>query len=241
MRLADRRTGGALNGGGGRVRWSGGIAAILMLLLALAAVATARPGNRALWPARRGDVATVYLVDNGFHTDIAVPRAAVLARGGPLAAAALRTSTRPWIMIGWGDARFYEATAPWRGRLMDGLRALLGGRPTTLHLEGVWDRPDRVWTNGVRPLPLSSAGLRALLSRAGAALAVDAGGAPRVLDAPGREPDEAFFASREGFSLFHLCNHFTADLLSAAGLPATPVLDTLPAGMMLDLKLRAGV
>jgi hypothetical protein len=239
MCVADRRTSGALNSG--RLRRAGGIAAILLLMLVLATLATARPGNPALWPAKPGDVALVYVVDNGFHTDIAVPRDAILAGGGPLAAAAARTSQLPWIMIGWGDARFYEATAPWQGRLSDGLRALFGGRPTTVHLEGVWGRPDLVWTSGVRPLPLSNAGLKSLLARAGAALALDATGAPHVLDAPGREPDEAFFAGREGFSLFHLCNHFTADLLTAAGLPVTPVLDTLPAGMMLDLRLRAGL
>jgi len=204
-------------------------------------VATARPGDPALWPPKGSDVVPAYLVDNGFHTDVAVQRDAIIAAGGPLAVAAARASGRPWIMIGWGDARFYEATTPWQDRLPDGLRALLGGRPTTVHLEGVWGRPDVVWRTGVRRLPLSSAGMRALLSRARAALRVNSSGAPQVLDVPGKEPDEAFFASREGFSLFHLCNHFTADLLSAAGLPVTPVLDTLPAGLALDLRLRAGL
>ena len=52
---------------------------------------------------------------------------------------------------------------------------------------------------------------------------------------------EAFFKSSEGFSLAHLCNHWTAGLLVAAGLPMTPVLDTLPAGLRLDLRLRSGV
>jgi hypothetical protein len=55
------------------------------------------------------------------------------------------------------------------------------------------------------------------------------------------DPGEAFFRSREDFSLVHLCNHWTAELLSAAGLPTTPVLDTLPAGLRLDLRLRAGL
>jgi hypothetical protein len=32
-----------------------------------------------------------------------------------------------------------------------------------------------------------------------------------------------------------------ADLLSAAGLPVTPVLATLPAGLLLDLQWRAGL
>jgi len=56
-----------------------------------------------------------------------------------------------------------------------------------------------------------------------------------------RVKDEAFFASRERFSALHLCNHWTAELLHAAGLPVTPVLDALPIGLGLDLRLRAGV
>ena len=50
---------------------------------------------------------------------------------------------------------------------------------------------------------------------------------------------QGFFVSGEGFSLVHLCNHWEAELLHAAGLPTTPVLDTLPAGLVLDLKLRS--
>ncbi len=67
-----------------------------------------------------------------------------------------------------------------------------------------------------------------------------AGGGP-VMAPIRREPGEAFFASSESFSLIHLCNHWTADLLHAAGLPVTPVLDVLPVGLALDLDLRAGV
>jgi hypothetical protein len=92
----------------------------------------------------------------------------------------------------------------------------------------------------VRPLVLSPAGLAALLARADRSLMRDPGGAP-VIAPIRRVSDEAFFASGERFSVLHLCNHWTAGLLNAAGLPVTPVLDTLPAGLALDLRLRAGV
>jgi hypothetical protein len=107
-----------------------------------------------------------------------------------------------------------------------------------VHLEGAFAAPDRTWGRGVRPITLSRAGLAALLARAGRSLAPGPGGAPLV--APIRRvPAEAFFASNERFSLIHLCNHWTAELLNAAGLPVTPVLDALPAGLALDLQLRA--
>jgi hypothetical protein len=45
----------------------------------------------------------------------------------------------------------------------------------------------------------------------------------------------------ETFNIFNDCNHWVARLLSAAGLPTAPVLATLPQGLLLDLKLRAGL
>ena len=43
------------------------------------------------------------------------------------------------------------------------------------------------------------------------------------------------------FHMFKVCNHWVADMLSAAGLPVTPVLDTVPPGLLLDLRMRAGL
>ena len=221
------------------MRRPSGIAAIILLLLIVLTLATARTGDPKLYPPKPGDAQTIWLIDNGFHTDLALPRAAVIARGGPLAAAA-RTSAAPWIMVGWGDAKFYEDASPWQGRLVDAGRAALGGRATTVHLEGVSQRPDLAWTEGVHPIALSTAGLAALMARIDRSFALDKSGAPIALEAP-RQPGEAFFASRERFSGIHDCNEWTADVLSAAGLPMTPVPDVLPAGMWLDLKLRSGL
>ncbi len=222
-----------------RARW-GGVAGVVALSLLLLTLATAKGGDSALYPAKPGQGVTVFLVDNGWHSDIAVPTAAIEARGDALAAAARQTSPAPWMLIGWGDAGFYEASSPALSRVPDGLAALLGGRPTVVHLEGAFAAPDRTWGRGVRPITLSRAGLAALLSRADRSLAPGPGGAP-VMSPIRRVPDEAFFASGERFSALHLCNHWTAELLSAAGLPVTPVLDTLPAGLALDLQLRAGL
>ena len=219
-----------------RIGW---IAAIVLLLLLVLALATARRGDRTLYPAKAGDRQAIYLIDNGFHSDLALPRAAILARGGPLAKAAAATSPDDWIMVGWGDAKFYEASSPWQDRLLDAARAARGGRPTTVHLQGVPTRPDLAWSHGVQRILLSSAGLAALMARVDRSFALDAAGAPVQLPIT-RDPDEAFFASVEGFDLFFDCNRWTAGLLTAAGVPTTPVLDSIPAGLALDLKLRGG-
>jgi uncharacterized protein (TIGR02117 family) len=216
------------------------VAAALVLLLIALTLATARFGDRRLYPAKGGVVQAVYLIDNGLHTDLALPRYPIMARGGPLAAAAGQTSSDDWIMVGWGDARFYQATTPWQGRLGDAARAALGGRPTTVHLEGVPVRPDLAWRTGVRPIYLSSAGLTALMDRVDRSLALDGSGAPIALPRP-HQPGEAFFLSRDGFNGFHDCNEWTSELLAAAGLPTTPVLDAVPAGLALDLTLRSGL
>jgi uncharacterized protein (TIGR02117 family) len=222
------------------VRRPSGIAAVLLLLLIVLTLATARQGDPKLYPPKPGDAQIIWLIDNGFHTDLALPRAAVIAHGGPLAAAAARTGAAPWIMVGWGDAKFYEDASPWQGRLADAGRAALGGRATTVHLEGVPQRPDLAWAQGVHRIVVSSAGLAALTARIDRSFALGKSGAPIALDAP-RQPGEAFFASGEGFSGVRDCNEWTADVLSAAGLPTTPVPDVVPAGMWLDLKLRSGL
>src|SRR5579871_5568032 len=226
--------------GGVDARMRRGLAAVVLVFLVLITLTTAKGGDPALFPPKPGQAAPIYLLDNGAHTDLALPRDAIEASGGPLAQAVAKTTSAPWVAVGWGDQAFYLATSPWQDRIPDGLSALAGGRPTAVHLEGIASRPDLAWgPSGVHRLLISPAGLAALLARADSAFSLR-GGAP--IEVPsGRPAGEAFFASRERFSAVHLCNHWTAQLLSAAGLPTTPVLDTLPAGMVLDLKLRARI
>src|SRR5208337_4455908 len=84
------------------------LAAIVVLALLVATLATARAGDPRLYPAPKGEGVTLYLIDNGFHTDLAIPRALVMVHGGPIARATALTTDDPWVMVGWGDARFYE-------------------------------------------------------------------------------------------------------------------------------------
>jgi uncharacterized protein (TIGR02117 family) len=209
-----------------------------VLLLVVLTLATARGGDPALYPARPGDQVAVFLVEDGFHTDLALPRDAIAAHAGPLATAVAQTSAEPWMLVGWGDARFYEAGSAWQGRVLDGVAALFGGRPTVMHLQGVWESPDLAWTSGVHRLVLSREGLAALMTRTDRSFALGPAGQPIGVPTP-HAVGEAFFRSGEGFSLVHVCNHWVGELLTAAGVPTTPVLDVLPAGLLVDLKLRA--
>lgn len=171
----------------------------------------------------------VRLLDNGFHTDLALPRRALEARGGPLALAVRSLGPGDWVRVGWGDAKFYVDQSPISDRLPDGARAFFRpGNRSVVMLDPEAVDPGR----GMDPpqvvaLTVSPAAFSRMAGRIEASLALS-DGAPRV--AAARPGDDArFFASREAFSLVHLCNHWTAQVLAAGGVGVRPVRSVLSA------------
>lgn len=196
---------------------------IVALLASLAALWTwTREGDPAL-ALQSGEVAVPLVVlDNGFHTDLALPREALDAHGGPLAAAVRSLGPGDWILIGWGDAKFYVDQSPMEGRLLDGARAFFRpGNPSVLMLDPYRGDPRRlVGPERHRTYYLSPSAMT-LVSRRIAQSMDLADGEPRV--AAARPDDDArFFASVETFSILHLCNHWAADKLNGAGLAIRP-------------------
>ena len=219
------------------------VSAGLLGAFALWVAVTAHGPDRRLFPGPPGAPrTTIYLIDNGFHTDLALPRASLLKRSGPASLAAVQTTNRPWLVFGWGDQRFYAQSGFTGARTLDAFRALfLPGNPSVVRIEGLLRSPDRIYVAGaVRAITVSDAGLARLEARIDRSLALGPDGRPLPGPATG-EAQTLFYRGVEAFSVPHLCNHWTADLLHAAGLPITPVIDTLPAGLRLDLKLRARV
>ena len=182
------------------------------------------PGDPALWPASATDEGVeVHVLDNGFHTDLAVPRAALEARAGPLAEAVRSLPPGDWILIGWGDARFYVDQSPITDRLPDGARAFFRpGNASVIMLDPAQRDPlDLVAADRRRSLRLSEAGFAAMADHIEASLDLKDG---RARIAAARAGDDArFFASREHFWIGRLCNHWSAGVLNAAGLPARPL------------------
>jgi hypothetical protein len=223
-------------------RWPRVLIAIgaLIVCFILFTAFTARPGDARLYPGGAGQATTtVFVVDNGFHSNLVVPRAALFAQPHAAALATALVTDKPWVSIGWGDAKYYTEQGFGLGRMFSGLRALLlPGNRSVVHIEGLNGEPDKVYASGVKSIQLSNAGLEKALGRVDKSLAMDGDGQPQRSDGP-HQADEGFFHSVEHFSLVHLCNHWTADLLDAAGVPTTPVIDTLPAGLEFDLALRA--
>lgn len=195
-----------------------------------------RPGTDV--PPASGEAVTIHVLNNGFHTDLAVPRAALEAGGGPLGEASRSVGPGDWILIGWGDATFFVDTSPMEGRLLDGARAFFRpGNPSVVMLDPETGDPSRRFpAERRRTLTLSPQAFDGLRSRVEASLDLT-GGRPRLSTA--RDGAGAhFFASHEHFWIGYLCNAWTARVLNAAGLDIRP-LRSVTAGEVVATVDRA--
>lgn len=206
-----------------------------MLLGLLAGLWTAeRAGDPALFPPQQAQASVViHLLDNGFHTDLAAPRAALAAGDDALAQAVQALPPGDWVRIGWGDAVFYVEQGPIGGRLPDGVRAFFkpGGNPSVLMLDPDPVDPARFPETGRATLALSPEGFAALRTRVAASLRLDEEGRA-VVSARRAGDDAVFYASGETFWVGHLCNHWTAEVLNAGGL-SMPMARSLTSGAVM--------
>ena len=198
---------------------------ILVAVLGLVAAlwTWTRPGDPALYPVAADQPAVeAWLLDNGFHTDLVVPRAAFAGTSGPLTDTVDTLGPGDWILIGWGDAEFYVDQRPIGDRLPDGARAFFApGNASVLMLRPETLHPERAFLpEGRRRIRLSPAGFQGMRRRIQNSLDLSTV-APRIAATRPGDPVR-FFASRETFSILHLCNHWTAEVLSAAGIPVRP-------------------
>lgn len=218
------------------VRWS-----LAVLIGASAAVWTAeRPGDPGLFPPVRSETTVVvHLLDNGFHTDLAVPRAALAAGDDALARAVRALPPGDWVRVGWGDSVFYVEQGAISGRLPDGARAFFkpGGNPSVVMLDPDPTDP-ALFTEAERAtLRLSPQGFAALRARVAASLRLDEGG-QAVVSAQRDGDDAVFYASGETFWVGHLCNHWTAEVLNAGGL-SMPMARSLTSGAVMRAARQA--
>jgi uncharacterized protein (TIGR02117 family) len=222
----------------------------LAFVVAAATVLTLRSGDRRLYPAAAGQpTTTVYIVSHGYHAGIALPRGTlreVASRRGYLALVDVsgRFFAYPFLEIGWGDEGFYRSV-PTIGSLTAAMaaRALFRpGNPSVLHVVGLIYPPRAAFPSAdIIALDLSDDGFAALLGRLDATFEPGGEGAAAVDAGPGLYGPSRFYRARGTFNILHVCNHWLADLLDAAGVPTAPVLATLPPGLFLDLEWRSGL
>ena len=189
--------------------------------------------------ARPGEATTqVHLLNNGFHTDLAVPRAALTERPGSLGEAARSLAPGDWILIGWGDAKFYVDQSPMEGRLLDGGRAFFapGNRSVIMLDPDQTDPTTRFAPDQRNTLTLSPRALTKMLDHVEASLELTDGAARIAARRPG--DDARFYASREHFWIGHLCNHWTAGVLNAAGITVRPLRSVTAGEVMTASDIR---
>jgi uncharacterized protein (TIGR02117 family) len=230
-----------------------GIAGALIapiLVLILATVLTARSADPALWPPAAGAPRIeIFVVSHGYHSGLVLPRdmmAEAASHHGRIALGAVvqRFSGYRFVEVGWGDESFYRHV-PNIASLTFGLavRALFRpGNPSVLHVVGVNGNPRAMFANSdLVPVDVGGAGFARLADMLDASFARGQGGLVPEELGPGLYGLSLFFRANGTFHLFHLCNHWIADLLDAAGVPTAPLLATLPSGLLLDLKWRSGL
>src|ERR1044072_3644017 len=185
--------------------------AALVALYALAAVAaSAIPVNSGWHQAAAG--VRVYVIDNGVHTDLALPAAAEgadwrgLVRPEDLANPAQATQSH--LAFGWRDRDFYLNTPSWSqvnvGRV---LSAMAGAGRTVLHVAHI---PEPGSDPHIRSVMLSPDEYRRLAAYVRATFA----GGSSVHDYAGHD---AFYPAKGGYSAIRTCNQWTAGALRAAG------------------------
>lgn len=226
-----------------------GLAAIALILV-LATVITVRPGDPSLWPPVKDTPATdIFVVSHGYHAGIVIPTARLAETAGrqgdvSLIAVAQRFAAYPFIEIGWGDEGFYSSVPDAASlTVARALRALFSpGNASVLHIVGLSDTPRRIFPSAdIVRIEVGESGFARMLRRIEESFAGSGNASmPQVLG-KGLYGPSLFYRANGSFNIFNVCNHWVADVLSAAGLPTTPVLATLPAGLLFDLKMRSGL
>lgn len=207
-----------------------------------------RWGDPALYPAAPGTGVPVFLVSNGFHSGLVLPRPELARAAGRDGRAAIvsvvsRFGHYDWIEVGWGEARFYrDGSTPDTIDWGLALRALFTpGNASVAHVVGVEGDPRLPFQGAdLVPIRLSEEGFARLLARLDDTFDLEDGGRPEVLG-QGLYGPSLFYRARGTFSALQVCNHWTAGLLDAAGVPVSPLLATLPSGLVWDLGLRSGL
>jgi uncharacterized protein (TIGR02117 family) len=174
----------------------------------------------------------VYVVAGGWHTEIALPVAAV---PDPLAALRRDFPAARYLVFGWGARDYYMARDPGIGDL---LRATTPGPAVMLVVPLAVSPEAFAGEANTVALRLTPEGLARLSRLLWDDVAKNAGGSPQAIGA-GPYPGSVFYASVGTYDLGHTCNTWTAEALAAAGLPVDPAGVVFAGQLLNQLRPRA--
>ena len=189
------------------------VLAIPALYLLAALVGSLVPLNRG-W-SEPGEGITIYLADNGIHTDIVMPARAQGLDWGPLVPRS-HTAVAPdesgWVAFGSGEEQVYLETPTWWDIRPKTIWAALTGSKRVMHVE--WVRNPSYAAREIRLRPDEYRRLWAAI-RSDFYLGPD--GRPVKIDHPGYGCCASFYWAGGRFSALSTCNTWTADKLRLAG------------------------
>jgi uncharacterized protein (TIGR02117 family) len=203
------------------------ILAILTLYLAAALIGSLVPVNRGWSEPDEG--VTIYLADNGIHSDIVMPARAQGLDWSPLfPKSEFAPSNRGarWIAFGSGEERVYLNTPTWWDLTPATIWAALTGSRRVNHVEWL-----ATPSYAVRELRLRPEEYRRLWAALRADFQLDPQGRPIRVDHPGYGCCDAFYWSGGRFSALSTCNSWTADKLRLAGIE-TSLWPPFPNGLL---------
>jgi uncharacterized protein (TIGR02117 family) len=197
--------------------WAGRALAAILVLPALyllaAVIGSLIPANRAWHEPRAGT--TVYIADNGVHSDIVMPVDAQGLDWAPFIAKADFAAGDPnarWIAFGSGEERVYLNTPTWWDITPRTIWSALAGGKRVMHVEYVSDPHYAVHEIRLRPEEY-----RRLWTAIRADFALDANGRPRHIAHPGYGCCDTFYRATGKASAIRTCNSWVADRLRVAG------------------------
>ena len=155
----------------------------------------------------------LYVIANGWHTDIGLPASRITA---PLAALRTDFANAQSLLFGWGHREFWMDPDPGLGEL---LRATLPG-PSVMLVRPLNRPPPEAFPAPARVVTLlaSTAGFARLCDYVWDFLAKDPAARARRIG-PGPNDYGAFYASDGTYDIAHTCNTWTAEVLRAGGFP----------------------
>lgn len=180
--------------------------AVALCYLAAALVGSGIAANRDWKPPAQG--VTIYVADNGVHTDLVLPARDFADLVRPEHFADPAQAVQPMLMFGWGDRDFYLNTPTWWDlNPFRVARALVGMGPTVVHVSAV---PEPRPAGKIRALTLRTEEYARLVAYVRATFAA---GPP----AKGYGGHDAFYAARGGYNALRTCNEWSAGGLRVAG------------------------
>jgi uncharacterized protein (TIGR02117 family) len=197
----------------------------------LALMSGCATANKDLYPPSALDeTCTVYVVSNGWHAGIVIPRRCVSDDIWP---EQLELPPSQYAEIGWGSKEFYMAS-----RITPAIvvRTLLWPSSSVLHV-ACFDGPPELVFEGADliPIRLSERGFRELCRHIHESYELNGRGLPICLG-PGLYGESRFYRARGKYYFPNTCNAWTARALRGSGCPIAPAYCATAQGVVLQAK-----